>query len=99
MQGGTSFHFVDGFDAGDLPIDVAGGASAVRQALQARCLDELVLDIVPVLLGNGERTFDNVATCTRSPSRRPHSRAPPTTSTESPVVPMHSRAARRATTT
>ena len=39
---------------------IAGGASAVRQALQARCLNELVLDIVPVVLGDGERIFDDV---------------------------------------
>src|SRR6478672_2311653 len=42
------------------PIDIAGGASAVRQALQARCLNELVLDIVPVVLRHGERVFDDV---------------------------------------
>jgi dihydrofolate reductase len=69
MEGGTTFSFVDGFDtalaaatevAGDLPIDIAGGASAVRQALQARCVNELVLDIAPVLLRSGERIFDDV---------------------------------------
>ncbi|HTU38455.1 MAG TPA: dihydrofolate reductase family protein [Acidimicrobiales bacterium] len=69
MEGGTTFFFVDGFDnalaratevAGDQPIDVAGGASAVQQALRAGCLNELVLDIVPVLLGQGERLFDDV---------------------------------------
>jgi dihydrofolate reductase len=69
MEGGTTFYFVDGFDnalaeatklAGDRPIDIAGGASAVRQALQARCLNELVLDIAPVLLRNGERIFVDV---------------------------------------
>jgi dihydrofolate reductase len=69
MEGGTTFYFVDGFQtalaeaanlAGDLPIDIAGGAGAVRQALQARCLNELVLDITPVLLGDGERIFDDV---------------------------------------
>jgi dihydrofolate reductase len=69
MQGGTTFSFVDGFEtalreaaehADDGPIDIAGGASAVRQALQARCLNELVLDVVPVLLGAGERIFDGV---------------------------------------
>jgi dihydrofolate reductase len=68
-EGGTTFHFVDGFDAaleaatevaGDLPIDIAGGASAVRQALQAGVLNELVLDVAPVLLGSGERFFDGV---------------------------------------
>ena len=76
MEGGTTFHFVDGFDAalaaardvaGDLPIDIAGGASAVRQALQAGVLDELVLDIAPVLLGSGERIFDGVADLSAEP--------------------------------
>ena len=69
MEGGTTFYFVDGFEtafaeaakhAEDRPIDIAGGASAVRQALQARCVNELVLDIVPVLLRDGERIFDDV---------------------------------------
>jgi dihydrofolate reductase len=69
MEGGTVFNFVDSFDsalvaaaevAGDQPIDIAGGASTVQQALRAGCLNELVLDIVPVLLGRGERLFDNV---------------------------------------
>ena len=70
MEGGTSFHFVtDGFEAafvqargvaGDLDVDVAGGASAVRQALAAGVVDELTLDVIPVLLGAGERIFDGV---------------------------------------
>jgi dihydrofolate reductase len=34
------------------------GASAVRQALIAGVIDELTLDIVPVLLGSGERIFE-----------------------------------------
>ena len=38
-------------------MDIAGGASAVRQALIAPELDELTLDIAPVLLGSGERLF------------------------------------------
>jgi dihydrofolate reductase len=76
MEGGTTFHFVDGFAAalaaardvaGDLPIDVAGGASAVRQALQAGCLDELVLDVAPVVLGRGERLFDGITDLTAEP--------------------------------
>ena len=76
MEGGTTFHFVDGFDAalaaardvaGDLPIDIAGGASAVRQALQAGVLNELVLDIAPVLLGRGERLFDDVGELSAEP--------------------------------
>jgi dihydrofolate reductase len=70
MVGGTTFHFVtDGFDtafvqaseaAGDRGVDIAGGASTVRQALEARVIDELVLDFVPVLLGAGEGSFDGV---------------------------------------
>ena len=70
MQGGTTFHFVtEGFDAafeqaraaaGDLGVDIAGGASTVRQALNAGVVDELVLDFAPILLGSGERLFDGV---------------------------------------
>src|SRR5437868_7402608 len=71
LAGGTTFYFVgDGFDAafaraseaaGDRGVDIAGGASTVRQALAAGVVDELVLDVVPVLLGSGERLFDGVA--------------------------------------
>ena len=70
MEGGTTFHFVtEGFGAafkratavaGELGVDIAGGASTVRQALAAEVIDELILDIVPVLLGAGERLFDGV---------------------------------------
>jgi dihydrofolate reductase len=70
MLGGTTFHFVtDGFDAafrqaraaaGERDVDIAGGAATVRQAFAARAIDELVLDLVPVLLGAGERLFDGV---------------------------------------
>jgi dihydrofolate reductase len=70
MEGGTSFHFVtDGFEAafeqasaaaGERGVDIAGGASTVRQALAAGVIDELMLDLVPVLLGAGERLFDGV---------------------------------------
>ncbi|BCJ31542.1 dihydrofolate reductase family protein [Actinocatenispora sera] len=70
MDGGTTFRFVtDGFDAaysaaleaaGDRGVDIAGGASTVRQALAAGVIDELTLDIAPVLLGSGERLFTGV---------------------------------------
>ena len=72
MEGGTTFHFVtDGFDAayaraletaGDQGVDIAGGASTVRQALTAGVVDELTLDIAPTLLHSGERLFDGVET-------------------------------------
>ncbi len=70
MEGGTTFHFVtEGFDAAYAQarevasgkgVDIAGGASTVRQALKAGVIDELWLDIAPVLLGSGERIFDGV---------------------------------------
>jgi dihydrofolate reductase len=69
MEGGTTFHFVtEGFDAayaqasetaGDKGVDIAGGASTARQALLAGVIDELTLDIVPTLLGGGERMFES----------------------------------------
>jgi dihydrofolate reductase len=77
MEGGTTFHFVtDGFDAafarasdvaGELGVDIAGGASTVRQAFAAGVIDELMLDIAPLLLGAGERLFDGV----RDPGLQP----------------------------
>ncbi|RLV50014.1 dihydrofolate reductase [Nocardioides mangrovicus] len=70
MAGGTTFHFVtEGFDAalarakqaaGDRDVDIAGGAGTVRQALLAGAVDELTLDVAPVLLGEGERLFEGV---------------------------------------
>ncbi len=71
MAGGTVFHFVtDGFGAAleqaraaahDGDVRIAGGASTVRQALAAGAVDELTLDIIPILLSRGERLFDGVA--------------------------------------
>jgi dihydrofolate reductase len=71
MAGGTTFYFVtDGFAAaldrakraaGDREVLIAGGASTARQAFAAGALDEIVLDVAPVLLGSGERLFDGVA--------------------------------------
>jgi dihydrofolate reductase len=69
MAGGTTFHFVDGFQsaleqafaaAGDQAVTIAGGASAVRQGLQAGVIDEIMLSYIPLVLGRGERLFDHV---------------------------------------
>jgi dihydrofolate reductase len=70
MAGGTTFHFVtEGFDAaldrareaaGSADVAIAGGASTVRQALAAGALDELLLHLVPVVLGAGERPLDGI---------------------------------------
>jgi dihydrofolate reductase len=68
MDGGTTFHFVtDGIQsayarakaaAGDRDISIAGGASCARQAIQAGLVDEIDLQVTPVILGTGERLFD-----------------------------------------
>ena len=70
MEGGTSFHFVtDGIEAalnqareaaGGKDVRLGGGAEAAQQYLAAGLIDELQLNIVPVLLGAGERLFENV---------------------------------------
>ena len=41
-------------------VRLGGGASAVRQYLQAGLLDEMHIAVVPVLLGGGERLFEDV---------------------------------------
>jgi dihydrofolate reductase len=71
MAGGTTFHFVTtGIEsayaqarsvAGDRPISIAGGASCGRQAIQAGLVDEIDLQISPVILGSGERLLDGFA--------------------------------------
>jgi dihydrofolate reductase len=62
---GTTFHFVDGFEAalaaaheaaGEKDVALHGG-SVIRQALDAGVLDELHLQLVPVLFGGGRRLF------------------------------------------
>ncbi len=70
MEGGTTFHFVtDGIEsaleqardaAGDADVQIAGGASAIQQYLAAGLVDEFRLNVVPIVLGAGERLLDNV---------------------------------------
>jgi dihydrofolate reductase len=70
MEGGTTFHFVTGgiepalaqarAVAGDADVMVAGGASTVQQYLVAGLLDEIYLHIAPIVLGAGERLFEDV---------------------------------------
>jgi dihydrofolate reductase len=67
MQGGTTFHFVtDGLPAalararaaaGGRDVRLGGGASTIRQALEARLVDEMHLAITPAVLGRGEPLF------------------------------------------
>lgn len=42
----------------DRDVSVIGGASTVRQCIQAGLLDELQIGIVPLLLGDGLRLFE-----------------------------------------
>jgi len=74
LQGGTTFHFVTegvesaleraGDVAGDKDVSVGGGAEAVQQYLAAGLLDEILVSVVPVLLGGGARLFENLGEAT-----------------------------------
>ena len=68
MQGGTTFTFVtDGIDsaveqaraaAGERRVTIGGGASAIQQALAAGLVDELRVNVAPVVLGGGTPLFE-----------------------------------------
>jgi dihydrofolate reductase len=67
MKGDTEFRFVTGgihaaleqakSAAGGKDIRLGGGASTIRQYLEARLVDELHVAFAPVLLGAGEPLF------------------------------------------
>lgn len=71
MQGGTTFHFVnDGIEAaleqarraaGGKDVSLGGGAKAAQQYLKAGLVDEMEINLVPTLLGGGERLFEGVS--------------------------------------
>jgi dihydrofolate reductase len=46
--------------AGDKDVTVVGGANTAQQCIRAGLADELHIGIVPVLLGEGLRFFDNL---------------------------------------
>ena len=70
MDGGTTFHFVAaGIEAalaeareaaGGQDVKLAGGAAVAQQYLAAGLVDEMQLNVAPLLLGGGERLFENV---------------------------------------
>ena len=70
MEGGTTFHFVtDGIESAlerarrggrRQGRALGGGASAVQQYLRAGLVDELTLNVVPILLGGGARLLDGL---------------------------------------
>ena len=70
LEGGTTFRFVTGGieaaleqarrAAGGKDVSLGGGANAARQYLGAGLVDEMRINLVPTLLGSGERLFDGV---------------------------------------
>jgi dihydrofolate reductase len=71
MPDGTSYTFVtDGVEAaierataaaGELDVQISGGASVIQQAIAAGLVDQAELHVVPVLLGDGGvRLLDNL---------------------------------------
>jgi dihydrofolate reductase len=70
MNGGTTFNFVtDGIEsaldqafaaADGRDVRLGGGASTVQQYMRAGLLDYMHVAIVPIMLGDGERLFDNL---------------------------------------
>jgi dihydrofolate reductase len=72
LEGGTRFVFVtDGIEsalaqarraANGKDVSLAGGAKAAQRYLRAGWVDEMEINLAPVLLGSGERLFDNIGT-------------------------------------
>ena len=70
LGGGTTFTFITGgieaaLDearraAGGKDVALAGGAGVAGQYLAAGLVDEMLLSVVPVLLGGGERLFEGL---------------------------------------
>lgn len=70
-EGGTTFTFVtDGIEsaldraraaAGGKDVALGGGANVAQQYLAAGLIDEMQIHLVPVLLGDGARLFENLA--------------------------------------
>lgn len=70
MAGNTTFHFVTGgiheaLDrarkaANGMDVRIGGGPNVIQQYLREALIDEMHVAISPVLLGRGERLFENV---------------------------------------
>ncbi|HMB92241.1 MAG TPA: dihydrofolate reductase family protein [Rhodothermales bacterium] len=46
--------------AGEKNVYLVGGANVAQQGIKAGLVDEMMLHVVPVLLGKGIRLFDNL---------------------------------------
>ena len=64
---GGAFTFVSGVEeaverareaAGGRDVSIMGGADVIRQALEARIVDQLTIIVAPVVLGGGKRLFE-----------------------------------------
>ncbi|WP_404381049.1 dihydrofolate reductase family protein [Knoellia locipacati] len=70
MEGGTTFHFVDGTPeqvlaqardaAGGLDVRIGGGPTTVRQFLAAGLVDLLHVAVVPIVLGRGVSLWEGL---------------------------------------
>jgi dihydrofolate reductase len=70
VLGETTFHFVtEGVEravelareaAGGKDVSVGGGAETIQEMIRAGLLDELLINQVPVILGDGERLLDRI---------------------------------------
>ena len=68
MQGGTTFHFITGgiesaleqarAAASEKNVAIGGGADVIQQYLRAGLVDEFMIHVAPVFLGDGVRLFD-----------------------------------------
>jgi dihydrofolate reductase len=70
MNGGTTFQFIDAAPtealevarkvAGGLDVRIGGGPSTIRQFLAADLIDHMHIVVVPIVLGRGERLWDDL---------------------------------------
>jgi dihydrofolate reductase len=70
MKGGTVFHFVTGgihaaieqakTAAGARDVRVGGGVATIRQFLEARLIDEMIVAVRPIVLGAGEHLWNGL---------------------------------------
>ena len=70
MEGDTTFHFIDASPAealeaareaaGGLDVRIGGGPTTVREFLAADLIDYMHIAVVPIVLGRGERLWDDL---------------------------------------
>ncbi|GIG64368.1 dihydrofolate reductase family protein [Phytomonospora endophytica] len=70
MEGGTTFHFIDGTPAeileaaraaaGGEDVRLGGGATTIRDFVKAGLVDYMHIVVVPIMLGRGVRLWDGL---------------------------------------